>query len=112
MTVSITKSDPVNVGGFGSRYLIYDDGSVYDNKKDKWVRQRPDRHGNPKVFLRNRYGGMSLHVAYLVAFHFVRQKKPHGLVLTFKDGDRTNTSADNLKWVSRMRGVTTLRRKP
>lgn len=111
MTVTITKSDPVNVGGFGSRYLLYDDGSVYDNKKQRWVRQKLDRQGNLKVFLRDKYSGYSLYVAWLVATLFC-MGKGSGILIIFLDGDRTNTCADNLKWSSQSRGLTTLWSNP
>ena len=88
---------------------IHEDGTVYRLKKDGKQEIKPTVYkikGNDRVFINYTIDGKQKH-AYLsreIAKHFVPNEHGYKFV-SFKDGDTTNVSADNLIWISKMEQV-------
>ena len=78
------------------RYLINEDGEVYDSKKDKLLNHHIDRKGYHKVSLY----GKSKSVHRLVALTFIENPfiDPEKFTVNHKNGDKNNNTVANLSW--------------
>ena len=88
---------------------IHEDGTVYRIKNGEKQEVNPiitNIKGNDRVVITYMENGKQKH-AYLsreIAKRFVPNVKGYNIV-SFKDGDTTNVSADNLKWISKAEQV-------
>lgn len=84
------------------RYLVNEWGDVYSLRSKKFIAQRLDRYGYPRV---NLYEGTKIHtvtVHRLVAKAFV--PNPHNYPeVNHIDGNKTNNHVSNLEWVNSSR---------
>lgn len=97
--------DKINLDNFlpcptlSDRYLIDDSGNIYSIRKNKFVAQRLDRYGYPRV---NLYEGTKQYtrtVHRLVAQAFIPNPE-NKLEVNHIDGNKENNNIDNLEWVT------------
>lgn len=83
------------------RYLIGSDGTVWSKRRKKYIAQRLDRYGYPRV---NLYEGTKLHTATvhrLLALAFIENDDPKNkLEVNHIDGNKVNNKLSNLEWVT------------
>ena len=91
-------------------YYVSSDGEVKSTKggTDRLLKPRSRHNGYPTVNLTQRIGrgkNLSVYVHKLVALAFVGHpptppgRSSHNSILQFIDGDRSNCSAPNLRWI-------------
>lgn len=79
-------------------YLIYEDGSIYSKIRKKFLKSQLIR-GELSINLNTKDNFSSSLVSKLVAEAFIPNPKNYTQII-YLDGDKTNVSAYNLKWVS------------
>lgn len=84
-------------------YLISDQGRVQNRTSGKIIKQRLSK-GYPTVNLNDNGRMFQQGVHQLVAAAFVEGKQP-GLVVNHIDGDKTNSSPENLEWITQSENV-------
>ncbi len=78
-------------------YLVYEDGRIYSNKSNKFLKYNITRNGYPTVELFNECGSSRILVHRIVALTFV--PNPNCLPqVNHKDENKLNPSAGNLEW--------------
>lgn len=80
-------------------YLIYDDGTLYNEKKDKTYKPLTDSKGYKYYDIRHlnaRYSCPKVHRLVMLAFS-EEVPKPQ---INHIDGNKSNNSLDNLEWVT------------
>lgn len=82
------------------RYSVSDYGRVYDHKRDRLLKQTPDRAGYLRVKLWVRDIRMTVSVHRLVAFAFLEFSNSD-LKVNHEDGDKTYNYIANLELVTR-----------
>lgn len=88
-----------------SRYNIYDDGRIFDNKLNKFINYQLNNDGYCKVTLRsdsNKRKTMSIH--RLIAILYVPNPDNKSEV-NHKDGNKLNNNKDNLEWVTHAENI-------
>lgn len=80
-------------------YWIYEDGSVYNSKTNKFIKPRKTKAGYLYVALCKKSKYKLYYIHRLVAHYFIN-KKHEGLEVNHKDGNKQNNCVDNLEWVT------------
>ena len=80
-------------------YLIYEDGRVWTNTRDRFKSNKIGNRGYLQIQLYKNCKPKTFYIHRLVALHFVEnpENKP---CIDHKDGIRTNNSSSNLRWVT------------
>lgn len=83
------------------RYLVGDDGSIV-GPSGKLLRPFLDAHGYQRIniWVDGTWRQFSVHSLVCETFHGARPSARHGV--GHWDGDKTNNSADNLRWVTQL----------
>ena len=76
-------------------YAVTDDGRVWSNKTNKWLKPAPSSNGYKNV----RLHGKTHSIHRLVAMAFCDNSEGKGCV-NHIDGNKHNNHADNLEWVT------------
>lgn len=81
-------------------YLIYEDGSVWSNKSNIFLKPWTGTKGYKFVTLSNSEGSKNFRLHRLVAYLFVEnpENKPD---VNHKDENKNNNQANNLEWVTK-----------
>ena len=92
--------------GYEGFYTVNDRGEVFslprfgtgaERRKLKWA-YRPNGYWFVTLSVKNKPKRISVH--RLVAEHFLEKPKNNGLQVDHIDGDKSNNSANNLRWVT------------
>ena len=86
------------------RYSVSDFGRVYDHKRERLLKQTPDRAGYLRVKLWVRDIRMTVSVHRLVAFAFLGSSNEM-LEVNHEDGDKTYNYIANLEWTTRSKNM-------
>ena len=78
-------------------YMIYEDGRIWSNKTNKYLKVNVNNAGYETVELFNESGSKRLLVHRLVAMSFIPNPNNYPQV-NHIDEDKHNNSADNLEW--------------
>lgn len=94
------------IDGYDGEYILYEDGSVYSHKRNRYLTIYPNEEGYLGVKLSNPSKGgkprrgMKHSIHRLLARYFI--PNPLNLeTVNHIDKDKTNNSLDNLEWMSR-----------
>ena len=88
----------VDIKGFED-YQVTDDGRVWSKKSNKWMKQRLDRYGYPRISFHDGDKVLTFTIHRLVAKHFI--PNPTNLpCINHKDECKTNNVYTNLEYCS------------
>lgn len=90
----------MEVKGF-ENYLIYNDGLVFNQKYNRFLKEGTNRYGYKLVCLYKEGKGKMFLVHRLVALHYIPNpdNKPD---VDHIDGDKANNHVSNLRWTTRL----------
>ena len=93
------KEKIIQIEGQNSVYLVREDGTVWNSKRNRELKGTTQRNEYKTVYLFWNNKQYNFMVHRLVAEAFC--ENPNGYTIVHhKDGDKLNTSANNLEWVS------------
>jgi len=82
-------------------YLIYPDGRVYNKKRNHFLNPSLGWRGYINVTLSNNGKGQALKLHRLIAIHYIPNPNNYPMI-DHIDGNKTNNSIENLRWVTSM----------
>ena len=85
------------IKGYGKKYLIFPDGSIYSYRRKRFLKWNADGKGYYRVTLLFRNKAKTCHIHRLVAINFI--PNPNNLpVVNHKDFNKKNNKRENLEW--------------
>lgn len=92
------------IEGYGDRYILFKDGRVWSNKRNRFLSAYPNDDGYLGVKLSLNGNGIWYSLHRLLATYFI--PNPDGLeTVNHKDKNKLNNSLDNLEWMTREENV-------
>ena len=85
---------------FGGRYRVYEDGKIYSNLRNLFLKQKVSNNGYPYICLYPKFARKKYFFVHrLVALAFIGEL-PSGLQVNHKDGDKFNNHYTNIEYVT------------
>lgn len=88
----------IDIPKIEERYIIYDNGKIFDKKRNKYCNQHLDSKGYLRVWIATL--GKSIHVHRLVLCKYLPNENEIYLQVNHKDCNKTNNNINNLEWSS------------